>query len=132
MEVTIAISLVFSSLLTVGNLEDRLNRLLATHGLVVRVALILGMQVRLFAFAEGLLRYLSTGRVMKRWVLTEVCELARASVLVLPSLHFILSKDMVLQILLVLVICSESIDAHLDRLDSFKEFIESRSIDFCV
>ena len=70
--------------------------------------------------------------MVERRVLAEICELPRASVLVLSSLHFILSKYMVLQILLVLVICSEAIDAHLDRLDSFEELIEGRSVNFRV
>ena len=96
LQVTISVCLVFPSLLTVRNLEDRLDRLLAAHGLVVRVARIRGLQVRRLALSEGLLRYLSSSRVVKRRVLAEVRELPRASVLMLTFLNFILPINMVL------------------------------------
>ena len=119
----VTVSLIFSSLLTVGDLEDRLDGLLAADRLVVGVARVLGSKVRWFAFAECLLRDLSASRVMKWRMLAEVCEMPRAIVLVLTFLHLILSINMVLQILLVLVIRSKAIDAYLHGLDAFEEFI---------
>ena len=76
LESSVAVNLIFSSLLTVGDLEDRLDRLLAADRLVVRVARVLGRKVRWFALAECLLGDLSASRVVEWRMLAEVFELA--------------------------------------------------------